>query len=270
MLTGVCLYSRDKLPPHNSVMANIFQFGEHHPDYQVPVLNEREARAGAGILFFLALIAFMNAWLRGDFAPTKLVVVGFFADFLLRVLINPRFSPSLVLGRLAVRNQIPEYVGAAQKRFAWSIGLILASTMLFLVVFNNVRGPVNIVICALCLLLLFFETAFGICIGCKLYNLFNKERAQLCPGGVCDIKDRQPIQFVSGFQYVVLVAFLAALGFTSTLMSESPSPSVQVPAAAGISSAQPQTASEEERCRVPEFAKRIGHEEQWKLHNGCQ
>ena len=27
--------------------------------------------------------------------------------------------------------------------------------------------------------------------------------------------------------------------------------------------------SEEERCRVPEFAKKMGHEEKWKLHNGC-
>ena len=89
-------------------MTTLSQFGEHHPDYPVRVINEREARAGAGILFFLALIAFMNAWLSGDFAPTKLVVVGFFADFFIRVLINPRYSPSLVLGRLAVRNQIPE------------------------------------------------------------------------------------------------------------------------------------------------------------------
>jgi hypothetical protein len=251
-------------------MANIFQFGEHHPDYPVPVINEREARAGAGILFFLALIAFMNAWLSGDFAPTQLVVMGFFADFFLRVLINPRFSPSLVLGRIAVRNQIPEYVGAPQKRFAWAIGLVLASTMLVLVVFNNVRGPVNIVVCAICLLLLFFETAFGICIGCKLYNLFNKERAQLCPGGVCDVKDRQPIQLVSGFQYAALLAFLVALGFASTLIPGAPGPVAQGPAAAGTQTVQPQSSSEEERCRVPEFAKRIGHEEKWKLHNGCK
>ncbi len=248
-------------------MATIFQFGEHNPDYPVPVINEREARAGAGILFFLALIAFMNAWLSGDFAPTKLVVVGFFADFLLRVLVNPRFSPSLVLGRIVVRNQIPEYVGAPQKRFAWSLGLALACAMLYLVVFNNVRGPINMMICALCLLLLFFETAFGICIGCKLYNLFNKERAQLCPGGVCDIKDRQPIQFVSDYQYAALAVFLAALWFASTVVSPSPGPAAQVPAAVGT---QPQSASEKERCLVPEFAKKMGHEEKWKLHNGCK
>jgi hypothetical protein len=29
------------------------------------------------------------------------------------------------------------------------------------------------------------------------------------------------------------------------------------------------SAAEEERCQVPEFAKRIGHEEMWKRHNNC-
>lgn len=248
-------------------MTNIIQFGEHHPDYQVRVINEREARAGAGILFFLALIAFMNAWLSGDFAPTKLVVTGFFADFFIRVLISPRYSPSLVLGRIAVRKQIPEYVGAPQKRFAWAIGLVLATSMLYLVVFNNVRGPINMLICSLCLLLLFFETAFGICIGCKVYNLFNRERAQLCPGGVCELKDRQPIQFVSGGQYAALVIFLVGLAIATSVL-----PPAAAPAAAVTDGAAAQTpnAAEEERCRVPEFAKKIGHEEKWKLHNGCK
>jgi hypothetical protein len=27
--------------------------------------------------------------------------------------------------------------------------------------------------------------------------------------------------------------------------------------------------AEAERCRVPDFAKAIGHETQWKLHNNC-
>ena len=45
----------------------IFQFGEQLPEYVVPVLDERAVRAGAGLLFFLAMIAFMNAWLMGNF-----------------------------------------------------------------------------------------------------------------------------------------------------------------------------------------------------------
>lgn len=189
---------------------NIFQFGEHHGEYPVRVINEREARAGAGILFLIAGVAFMNAWLTGNYLPTQAVVMGFFADFFIRVLINPRFSPSLVLGRLAVRNQVPEFVGAPQKRFAWALGLALASLMLVLLVFNNVRGPINMLVCMLCLLLLFFEAAFGICLGCRVYGIFNKERAQLCPGGVCEVGDRQPIQHISWFQYTVLMVFIMA------------------------------------------------------------
>jgi hypothetical protein len=29
-------------------------------------------------------------------------------------------------------------------------------------------------------------------------------------------------------------------------------------------------AKEVERCKVPDFAKAMGHEEKWKLHNNCK
>ena len=179
-------------------MANTFEFGENHPDYPVRVLNEREARGAAGIMLVLAIVAFMNAWFKGDFMPTKFTVVAFFIDFFIRVLINPRYAPTLIMARWMVNNQTAEYVGAPQKRFAWGIGLGLASLMMFLVVLQDVRGPVNLIICLICLTLLFLETSFGICIGCKLYNVFNKEKAQLCPGNVCALQDRVPIQLVRG------------------------------------------------------------------------
>ncbi len=63
-------------------MNNIFTFGETVAEYDIKVLNEREVRAGAGILFALALIAFLNSWLVGNFVPTKIFVVGFLVDFL--------------------------------------------------------------------------------------------------------------------------------------------------------------------------------------------
>src|ERR1035437_1293630 len=160
-------------------MNSLLRFGEQLPEYSVRVLNEREARAGAGILFFLAIVSFLNAWLLGDFRPTKMFVMAFLVDFFIRIFINPKFSPSLIVGRFFVRNQEPEYVGAPQKRFAWSVGFVLALTVFYLVVVRQVIGPVNLVVCTLCLILLFFETAFGICIGCSIYNLIYKEKAQL-------------------------------------------------------------------------------------------
>ena len=148
-------------------------------------------------MLVLAIVAFSNAWFKGDFMPTKFTVVAFFIDFFIRVLINPRFAPTLIMARWMVNNQTAEYVGAPQKRFAWGIGLGLASLMMFLVVLQDVRGPINMIICLICLTLLFLETSFGICIGCKLYNVFNKEKAQLCPGNVCAIQNRDGVAHTS-------------------------------------------------------------------------
>jgi hypothetical protein len=96
----------------------IFSFGEKVEGFDVKVLNEREVRASAGILFFFAMISFMNALLLGNFYMTKIFVIIFMVDFFIRIFINPKFSPSLILGRFFVKNQKPEYVGAPQKKFA--------------------------------------------------------------------------------------------------------------------------------------------------------
>ena len=57
-------------------MSHVFEFGDKIDAYEVRVLNERAVRAGAGILFFLAIISFMNAWLTGNFQPTRVFVVA--------------------------------------------------------------------------------------------------------------------------------------------------------------------------------------------------
>jgi len=251
-------------------MSKVLQFGDQMPQYAVPVLNEREARAGAGILFLIAIVAFMNAWFFGDFAPIKLVVVGFFFEFLIRVFVNPKYAPSLVLGRIAVRRQQPEYVGAPQKRFAWLIGFVLAACMMYLVVFHNVRGPVNLLICALCLVLLFFESAFGICIGCAIYNLFNKDKAQLCPGNVCAPEERSEMQMVGFAQVVVVTAFFSGMYGLGNMVAVRPDATLIQTSARTAAESEAARKAEEIRCKVPEFAIAMGHEKLWKLHNNCK
>src|SRR5207344_3119305 len=104
------------------------QFGEHVNGYTIPVLNEREIRAAAGILFLATFLSLMLIIFKNNFLPIKYVVTFFLADFIIRVFVSPRFSPTLILGRLIVRNQVPEYVGARQKKFAWVIGVALSAT----------------------------------------------------------------------------------------------------------------------------------------------
>ena len=248
----------------------ILQFGEIRPEYQIPVLNERAVRAAAGILFFLALISFMNAWLTGNFQPTRVFVVSFLIEFTIRIFVNPRFAPIMILGQWMVRKQQPEWSGAPQKRFAWAIGFVLAATMLYLVVLNNVIGPINLIVCSLCLILLFFETAFGICIGCKIYNAFNKEKAQLCPGGVCEIPAEQASS-ASLAQTAIVIAFAVAVSaIAQWVYSTAPKRAAEFETPTAVQPVAPIDPAEAERCKIPDFAKAIGHEEKWKLHNNCK
>jgi hypothetical protein len=240
-----------------------FAFGEVRPEFTVPVLNERAVRAAAGILFVFAMVAFMNAWLQGNFQPTRVFVVAFLLDFGVRILVNPRFSPSLILGQWMVRKQVPEWVGAPQKRFAWGIGLALALAMFFLMVVNQVVGPINLLVCVLCLGLMWLEAAMGICVGCKIYNALYPDKAQLCPGGVCEVPSEatphmRPIQLAIVLLFGGLVAVVA-----QQVYKAAPVPQAMEDAA---STAAP---ADTGRCTVPAFAKAMGHEKQWKLHNNC-
>ncbi len=244
---------------------SLFQFGERLPEFDIPVLNERAVRASAGILLLLAMVAFMNAWLIGNFQPTRVFVIAFLVEFAIRLFVNPRYAPTLIVGQWLVRKQQPEWVGAPQKRFAWAIGFALALLMLYLIVIRQVIGPVNLLVCAACITLMFFESAFGICLGCKLYNIFGKTPAQLCPGGVCEAPAaRGP--GLGAAQAGVLVVFAGLVWAAAHwIYASGPAP------APGLAAAAPAVdAAEAERCKVPEFAKAIGHEAKWKLHNNCK
>lgn len=192
----------------------MIHFGEDVDGYTIPVLNEREIRAAAGILFLMMFISIFIAATKGDFLLLKYAVIIFLTDLLIRVFISPKFSPSLIIGRLIVRNQVPEYVGAKQKKFAWIIGLFLATTMFILMVVVNSYSPITGLICLICLIFLFFESAFGICLGCKFYSMVYKEKAQYCPGEVCDVKSRQDIQKTSRFQVLIVLGFFVFITLT--------------------------------------------------------
>jgi hypothetical protein len=194
-------------------------FGEKVDSYAVAVLNEREVRAGAGILFFVSLVVFLGAWHVDALLPAQLMIIAFFWDFLIRV-IQPKYAPSLILGRIAVANQIPEYTAAAPKRFAWLIGLALAAVMLVTLIFMQHMSILNFAICAVCILLLFLESAFGICLGCLVYHKLSKQDLSLCPGGVCEVRQKETIQKINTWQMGTLVLFAAAMFLVTGVMSE--------------------------------------------------
>jgi hypothetical protein len=202
-------------------MGRIIRFGEDVEGYAVPVLNEREIRASAGMLFLAMLLSYMLIIFEGNYLLVKYVITIFFADMTIRVCINPRFSPSLIIGRFIVRNQTPEYVGASQKRFAWTIGMVLSASMFALMVVANTSSPITGITCLICLTFLFFESAFGICLGCKFYPLFFKKTAQYCPGEACEAKSRKAIQKTSKAQMLVVLGSIAFIVLAIILFNES-------------------------------------------------
>ncbi len=200
-------------------MNKVIQFGEDVEQYNIPVLNEREIRASAGILFLATFISLMLILFKNNFLPIKYVITLFLTDFIIRVFISPKFSPTLLMGRLIVSNQVPEYVGAKQKKFAWIIGLALSATMFFFMVIINSYSPITGIICLICLVFLFFESAFGICLGCKFYSLIYKEKTQYCPGELCDVKSKQDIQKISPVQLLIVFGFIVYIFLTILLFN---------------------------------------------------
>ncbi|HSU29019.1 MAG TPA: DUF4395 domain-containing protein [Chitinophagaceae bacterium] len=201
-------------------MKKVIKFGEDVKGYDIPVLNEREIRASAGILFLAIVISILPIEVKRDFILFKYVITSILTDFIIRVFISPRFSPSLIIGRLIVGNQAPEYVGAQPKKFAWIIGVVLSAFMFTYLVIVNAYGWVTVIGCLFCLVFLFFESAFGICLGCKLYSMIYKNKAQHCPGEICDVHSKQEIQKTSGVQLLVVVGLIVFIFLTALLFND--------------------------------------------------
>lgn len=201
-------------------MNEIMVFGEKVNGYEILVLNEREVRAAAGLMFLATFISFLVILFHGNFVPIKYVISIFLTDFCIRLFLSPKYSPILIIGRSIVSNQNPEYVAAEPKKFAWFIGLVLSASMFVLLVIMNAYSFITGVVCLVCLVLMFFETAFGICLGCKIYHVIKNKKAQHCPGDVCDSKAKQDIQKISKPQIFTVLSYIALIFFIAFLFNE--------------------------------------------------
>lgn len=158
------------------------------------VLDERAIRATAGIKFFIGMMTLMYTFLTKDFTLVQIVLPLFFLNFLILVVWWPAYSPVSMIGRFFVQNQVPEYVGAIQKRFAWSLGLIMSTAVMILIFWFSISGFLPLFLCSICLLFMWMETSLGICVWCKIYFFFintwilkQPEHRPACPGGACTV-----------------------------------------------------------------------------------
>jgi hypothetical protein len=172
-------------------------YGEDVEGISYRVLNEREVRAGTGIVLFLAIIAAINGFILNRYIVIPYIVGFITFNFFISVFITPallqlKSSPagSSASKRLCI-------FGAIRKRFAYALGFALTLTI-FILSFFLLKDPSYFdtvcSLCVLCIALIYIEAVFGICIGCKLYDLAIKtgilktpETKSNCMGDACEI-----------------------------------------------------------------------------------
>jgi hypothetical protein len=151
-------------------------------------VNEYAARTVAAgvVVMALATMVFHQAWIL---IP---LTYGFWA----RVLAGPTLSP---LGQLATRVIAPRLPGGPRlvagppKRFAQAVGVVFSTTALVLW-FGFGQWTAAVVVLALLTVAAVLESAFGICLGCKVFGVLM--RRGIIPDDVCeacnDISLRHP------------------------------------------------------------------------------
>ena len=160
------------------------------------VFNENEVRAAAGLTMVLGAVAFSFAYFDGQYVPLQVVSTLFFVEFLTRLTAGLRYSPMGVIARAMTLRRPPDWVSARPKRFAWTLGLGLAFSMM-IITNSGIRGLLPRTICAICLTLMWMESVLGLCLGCKIHSLLvrrgwaaNDPAFEVCAHGECELPER--------------------------------------------------------------------------------
>jgi len=177
---------------------SIFSFGEFSDEHGYKVLDERVMRGSAGIMLLLGAIASINGFILKNYIVIPYIIGFLVLNFIIGIFINPKFAPTILLAKLMTIKQSALPIGAIQKRFAWSLGLLMSSAIFVMSIPLQSDAswfdPVCL-LCMICLLLLYLESAFGICVGCQTYFLAIRfklikapEIKPNCMGDACEVK----------------------------------------------------------------------------------
>jgi predicted outer membrane lipoprotein len=252
-------------------MNKIFQFGEKIEEYEFKVINERDARASAGIMFLLGIITLFHFISTHNLFWTNLFTITFIVEFVVRVFINPVYSPYMVLGSLIVSNQQPDWVEAKPKKFAWILGVILGAIMSYFILFD-IMTPARLITCLLCLLLLYMESVFGICLGCMIYKKLNMKLYK-CAGDTCTIDTPKTNRTPKLFALLLFIALFYGVFYGLKMKYHNTTSSnltqEQIDAMEFEETEDNNQMSENSDCTPPAWVVSIGKKDMWLEHHGC-
>jgi hypothetical protein len=263
-------------------MNNIFQFGEDIEQYNFKVINERDARASAGIMFLLGTISLFSFIMTKNLFWANLFTITFIIEFFFRVFINPKYAPYMILGSIIVSNQEPDWVEAKPKKFAWILGVILAVIMSYFILFN-IMTPFRLLTCLLCLFLLYMESVFGICLGCIVYKKLNIKLYK-CPGDVCEMPKKNKSSKLKIFVLFIFISLFYGTfeilkqykyhNTTSSLTTQDQIDDMEFDDEEDENNEQKlnqkKQDTKKEVCTPPQWAIDMGHKEMWIKHNCSQ
>lgn len=188
-------------------------------------VNETEIHISTGITLVLGLLSLCLVLLKAEYSIPLIFVILMVIDFFLKVFLSPRLSIFGMIVRLFLKKWTEVWVGAVQKRFAWSIGIVLSALVLYCILLlgqyitpmewsqmvavtgileatqNNIANgalivtPMNptIFACLLCIIFMWSESVVGYCVGCSIYSWLVKKwwmkeyKWQNCIDGKCEI-----------------------------------------------------------------------------------
>jgi hypothetical protein len=167
-------------------------------ELQAGVFNENEVRAAAGITLVMGAVAFSYAYFTHLYIPLQAVASFFFVEFLIRVTAGIQYSPTGIVSHAMTRRHPPQWVSAKPKRFAWTLGLVIAFAMTIITNGAIARPYLPRTLCLICLTLMWMESAIGLCLGCELYGLLMRRGwatkdpdVEVCANGACDVPARR-------------------------------------------------------------------------------
>ena len=162
-------------------------------ELRAAVFDENQVRAAAGVTMVLGAVAFSLAYFDADYILLQVVSTIFFVEFLTRLTLGIRNSPVGVIARVMTIRRAPEWVSAKPKRFAWTLGLGMAFSMM-VITNSGIRGTLPRTICAICLTLMWMESVLGVCLGCKIHALLVRRgwassdpEFEICAQGECKV-----------------------------------------------------------------------------------
>ena len=162
-------------------------------ELRAAVVNENQVRAAAGLTMVLGAVAFSFAYFQQHYIPLQVVSTFFFVEFVARQTVGIRNSPVGVIANLMTARHAPDWVSAKPKRFAWTLGLGMAFSMM-VITNSGIRGTLPRTICLICLTLMWMESVLGLCLGCKIHALLvrrgwaSKDPAfEVCAHGECEL-----------------------------------------------------------------------------------